>query len=141
MSRFFMPLSLSPEHRLLLRQFVQFGAIGVLGFVWDASTVYATAPFIGLYAAGVVAYLVAASVNWLLNRIWTYRHLSHGAMHRQWMMFLAANGVGFVINRGTYFALIAMVRICHDKPVLAVAAGAIAGMFINFFLSRRLVFR
>jgi putative flippase GtrA len=57
------------------------------------------------------------------------------------MMFLAANAVGFVINRGTYFSLIASVPVCHDKPVLAVAAGAVAGMFINFFLSRRLVFR
>jgi putative flippase GtrA len=126
---------------MMLRQFLQFGVIGVLGFVWDTATVYATAPVIGLYGAGVVAYVVACSINWVLNRVWTYRHLAHGAMHRQWMMFLAANAVGFVINRGTYFSLIASVPVCHDKPVLAVAAGAVAGMFINFFLSRRLVFR
>ncbi len=136
-----MSLALTPERRLLARQLAQFGVIGVLGFVWDAATVYATAPFIGPYAAGVVAYLVACSVNWGLNRVWTYRHLSHGAMHRQWIMFLAANSVGFVINRGTYFTLITHVPACRQHLVLAVAAGALAGMFINFFLSRRLVFK
>jgi putative flippase GtrA len=91
--------------------------------------------------AGVIAYLVACTFNWVLNRVWTFRHLSHTAMHRQWMMFLAANAVGFVINRGLYVILIATQPLFRAHLVLAVAAGALAGMFVNFFLSRRLVFR
>jgi putative flippase GtrA len=132
---------LSPERQLLLRQFLQFAVIGVAGFLWDTAVVYATAPLIGPYAAGVVSFFIVGTINWLANRYWTYRHLSHAAMHRQLVMFLVANTVGFVLNRGTYAALIATQPFVAHHLVFAVAAGAGAGMFVNFFLSRRLVFR
>jgi putative flippase GtrA len=132
---------LSPERRLLIRQFGQFAIIGAGGFVWDTAVVYATAPFIGPYAAGIVSFLIVGCINWLANRYWTYRHLNHAAMHRQLVMFLVANVVGFVLNRGTYMALIATQPLFRDHLVLAIGAGAAAGMFVNFFLSRRLVFR
>jgi putative flippase GtrA len=54
--------------------------------------------------------------------------------------FLIANSIGFVPNLGTYSALVHFVPFCRIYPVVAVAAGAICGMFVNFFLSRRLVF-
>ncbi|HTZ70743.1 MAG TPA: GtrA family protein [Acetobacteraceae bacterium] len=132
---------LTPEQRLLLRQFLQFAAIGAAGFVWDTAIVYATAPFIGPYAAGIVSFFIVGSINWAANRLWTYRHLTHGAMHRQLVRFLIANAIGFVLNRGTYVVLIATQPLFRSYLVLAVAAGAGAGMFVNFFLSRRLVFR
>lgn len=132
---------LSPERRLLLRQFVQFGLIGVAGFVWDNAVVYATVGFVGPYAAGIISFFVVGSINWLANRYWTYRHLTHAAMHRQLVMFLVANAVGFVLNRGTYMALIATQPVFRAHLFLALGAGACAGMFVNFFLSRRLVFR
>jgi putative flippase GtrA len=132
---------LSPERRLLLAQFLRFGVIGTLGFVWDTMIVYALSPLIGVYAAGIVSYLIVASINWGLNRIWTYRNVSHGVRHRQLMMFLLANSVGLVLNRGTYALLIAFFPVCRVYLVLPVAAGGICGMFVNFYLSRRLVFK
>jgi putative flippase GtrA len=51
------------------------------------------------------------------------------------------NLIGFAANYGTYAALIALVPMVAAHPVIGVAAGAIAGMFGNFVLSRRLVFR
>jgi len=138
----------SPARRLahaarlaLLAQFLRFGAVGLVGFAVDTATVYALRGRLGLYGAGIVAYFVAASANWALNRVWTFRGLSTGRAHRQWALFLAANSLGFVLNRGTYAALIATTSVCAAYPVLAVAAGAVAGMFANFALSRNLVFR
>jgi putative flippase GtrA len=55
--------------------------------------------------------------------------------------FLVANSLGLVLNRGTYAALIATVPLCVEAPVLAVAAGSVAGMIVNFTLSRQMVFR
>ncbi len=130
-----------PERRLLLAQFFRFGVIGSLGFVWDTLVVYATAPFVGLYVAGVISYVIAGTINWLLNRIWTYRHVAHGAMGRQAAMFLLVNSVGFVLNRGVYFWLIATQPYCHAHPVVAIAVGGGCAMFVNFFLSRKLVFK
>lgn len=48
---------------------------------------------------------------------------------------------GFVLNRGTYFALIATVPYCAEHPFVPIAAGAVAGMFVNFGLSRAILFR
>jgi putative flippase GtrA len=125
----------------LLAQFLRFGTVGVFGFLVDTITVYATRGTLGLYGAGLVAYLTAATAGWLLNRAWTFRGQGGGPAHRQWATYLAANLLGFVLNRGTYAVLVTVSAACADEPVLAVAAGAIAGMFVNFHLSRSVVFR
>jgi putative flippase GtrA len=125
----------------LLVQFLMFGTVGVIGFFLDTATVYALRHSIGLYGAGIAAYFVAATVNWMLNRVWTFRGQGQGPAHRQWMRFLAANSIGFVLNRGAYAALVTWVPLCAENPVLAVAAGSLSGMFANFGLSRAVVFR
>jgi putative flippase GtrA len=122
-------------------QFMKFGAVGTVGFLTDTAIVYALRGALGLYAAGMVSYVLAASGNWALNRVWTFRGQGSGPAHRQWAKFIVANSLGLVLNRGTYAALIATVPLCVKAPVLAVAAGSVAGMIVNFTLSRRMVFR
>jgi putative flippase GtrA len=131
----------SPARIGVLVQFLMFGTVGVAGFVADTATVYALRRSLGLYGAGMVAYVVAASVTWILNRIWTFRGRGSGPVHHQWARFLAVNAAGFILNRGTYALLVTFVPLCADQPVFAVAAGALAGMFVNFRLSRKIVFR
>ena len=101
----------------------------------------ALAPPLGVYAAGLVSYALVASLNWWLNRRWTYRHVAHGRLAPQWARFMGANLVGLVLNRGSYAALLALWPPAHRHLVLPVACGGIAGMFANFFLSRRWVDR
>jgi putative flippase GtrA len=122
-------------------QFLRFAMVGTLGFCWDTATVYALRHLVNLYAAGTAGFLVAATANWLLNRLWTFRQHPHEAIYLQWAKFIAANAVGFVFNRGTFFALISISTICHRQPILAIAAGSCAGIFFNYFLSKRYVFR
>jgi putative flippase GtrA len=131
----------TPARLLVIRQFIQFGTVGLAGFVTDTSVVYALRGSVGLYVAGAIAYVVAVTVTWGLNRIWTFRGLGGGPMHRQWALFLAANGMGFVLNRGTYFILVTVSPLCVQYPVLAIFAGVVMGMFMNFHMSRKIVFR
>lgn len=131
----------TPERIATLVQFLMFGTVGTFGWVLDTATVYATRGTLGLYGGGVAAYAVAATGTWLFNRIWTFRGRGGGPVHRQWARFLAVNLVGFVLNRGTYALLVTFVPLCAAQPVFATAAGAIAGMFVNFSMSRALVFR
>jgi len=137
-----LPRSLtSPVRLALLAQFVRFGVVGVFGLIVDTATVYGLRHALGLYGAGAVAYLTAASGNWVLNRTWTFRGQGSGPAHRQWAKFMVANLAGFVLNRGTYALLVTFVAAAADQPVIATSAGAVAGLFVNFTLSRRLVFR
>ena len=131
----------TPARITTLTQFLMFGSVGAIGFLFDTATVYSLRRSLGLYGAGMVAYVVAATVTWLLNRLWTFRSHRNGAAHQQWARFLAVNLVGFILNRGTYALLVTFVPLCAAQPVYAVGAGAIAGMFLNFKLSRAIVFR
>ena len=131
----------TPPRLALLAQFMRFGTVGLAGFVVDTACVYSLRHALGLYGAGAVAYVLAASGNWLLNRVWTFRGQGDGPAHRQWAMFMVTNMIGFVLNRGTYALLVTFMAAAAQQPVIATAAGAVAGMFVNFSLSRRLVFK
>lgn len=131
----------TPARLAVLREAIRFGAVGVIGLVWDAGMVYALRRPLGLYAAGLVAWLVAATVNWALNRMWTFHRQPRADPLRQWGRYLGANSLGLVLNRGTFSVLVASVPLCRAWPLLPVAAGSLAGMAANFTLSRRLVFR
>lgn len=127
----------------VLLQFVRFGTVGAAGFVVDTATLYAMLALgLGPYAGRAVSYIAAASFTWGANRVWTFRREAAGtAAAAQWGRFVLLNLVGFALNYGTYAALVASVPVVSANPVIGVAAGSLAGMFANFALSRRYVFR
>ncbi len=122
-------------------QFLRFGVVGTLGFVVDTAVVYGTRPLIGLYWGGAAAYLVAATATWTFNRLWTFHAAPRTAALRQWALFLSTNALGFALNRGTYALLVSLWDTAWRHPVLAVAAGSLVGMALNFHLSRSIVFK
>jgi putative flippase GtrA len=132
---------LTPARIAALGQFARFAVVGASGFVVDTLCVYALRGTFGLYGAGVLAWGVAVSTNWVINRVWTFRGQGGGPAHRQFLRYVAVNVVGFVLNRGAYALMVGFVAAAAEEPVLATAAGAMAGMFANFFLSRTMVFR
>ena len=137
----FRPVSIPDRWLLLLHEFRRFGTVGAAGFVVDTAVIYALRSSVGLYVASLISYLVAATVTWALHRAWTFAGRARDGLLRQWVLFLGANGVGAVLNRGMFFVLVWLLPICAAHPVLAVMAGVAAGMFANFSMSRRLVFR
>ncbi|HYZ20681.1 MAG TPA: GtrA family protein [Rhodopila sp.] len=135
------PPRLAVRHFRLAAEFTRFGVVGAIGFVIDTATVYGLRGALGLYGAGIAAYAVAATTNWLLNRVWTFRGQGSGPAHRQWARFLGSNLLGFALNRGTYAVLVTFVALAAAQPVIATASGAVAGMFVNFAMAKRYVFR
>jgi len=126
----------------LLVQFLMFGGVGLIGFVIDTATVYALWHWVGLYIAGIAAYFTAATGTWFFNRLWTFRgQTGSDPWYVQWARFLAANFGGFVVNRGLYAIMVTFVAIAARAPVIAVFAGGLAGMMLNFNLTRKMVFR
>lgn len=122
-------------------QLIKFALVGFTGLIIDTCTVYLLWNIIGLNTATLTAYFVAATSNWFINRLWTFHGL--GEQQRilyQWFKFLITNSLGFLLNRGTVFFLFAISTNCKTYPVIALLAGAIAGMFANFNLSRKLVY-
>ena len=121
----------------MLQQLALFTLVGVAGFIVDASVLLLLTHVVGLdiYVARLLSWLTAATATWWLNRTLTFRDRS-ASLLRQWLMFLAANSGGGLINIGVSSALIA----ARLTPVAAVACGALAGLLWNFLASRRFVF-
>ena len=133
---------LGPGRAAIAQEFLRFGVVGTIGFVVDTAVLYgALALGAGLYLGRAISYAAAATTTWALNRAWTFRGRGGGPAHRQWALFVLVNLGGFVLNYGTYAALVTFVPLVAAHPILGVAAGSIAGMFANFILSRQLVFR
>ncbi len=132
---------LGPARYAVLEQFLRFGLVGTTGMLVDTAVIYGVRAWVGLYWAGALSYFVAATWTWQLNRRWTFTGAPRGSVHRQWALFMTVNLVGLVFNRGTYAALVTWSMVCAANPVIAVGAGGLAGMFWNFSLSRRVVFR
>ncbi len=129
-----------PRRAALMLEFARFGTVGACGFVADNAVVYGLRGALGLYWAGALAYIAGATTTWALNRAWTYRHVQNGHRGRQWGVFLLVNSIGFTVNRGAYFLCVTYFATAAAYPVLAIFAGTLCGMFINFHFSRTLVF-
>ena len=127
----------------LLVQFVMFGMVGLVGFVIDTGTVYALRQPVGLYVAGHRRLFHRGDRHMVLQPAVDLSscRTASDPWHVQWRRFLAANLGGFVINRGVYALLVTFVAVAARQPVIAVFAGAMAGMTLNFNLSRKMVFR
>ena len=124
-----------------LAEILRFGMVGALGFLVDTAVLYAGLWFgLGLYAGRLVSYLVAASFTWALNRRFTFRSRSAPSAG-EWLRFLGANAVGGLANLGIYTMLVAGLARVAAHPVIAVAAGSLGGLLLNYLLSRSLVFR
>ena len=131
---------LTPARLETLRQFARFGVVGFGGFLVDTAVVYGLKGVVGVIPAGLLAYFAAATATWAGNRAWTFAGSQPGSAARQWLRFLAANGLGFALNRGTFTLLVRLSPLCADYPVLAIVAGVAAGLGANFHLSRKVVF-
>jgi putative flippase GtrA len=126
-----------------VRQLITFGLIGACAFLVDASVLMLSVRFGGadLYLGRVVSFLCAATFTWWLNRTITFRGLNAGSIPAQWLRYLSVNAVGGLVNFGCYALLVANIPSMTAYPVIAVGAGSLSGLAINFILSRELVFR
>jgi putative flippase GtrA len=134
---------LPPRRRAAGAEFHRFGVVGSPGFVLD-TTVLCSARS-GLYGGRILSYVAAATTTWTMNRACTLREARNrpggAAPALQWALLLAVNLAGFLVNYRPYALMVGKLPPAAAHPVLAVAAGALAGMGGNFLLSRRYVFR
>jgi putative flippase GtrA len=124
-----------------LRQALTFGAVGVVGYGVDAGVLHLFAPLLGPYLGRAASYLCAATTTFALNRRFTFGVRGRGRVVQQWAAFVTANLAGGAVNFAVYAAMIAAAPAPFDNPWIAVAAGSLAGMALNFTLSKRVVFR
>ena len=126
-----------------ISEIIRFGISGVSGFIVDAGIValFTEVLRLGPIIAQAIAFTIAVTVTWLINRHWTFAEHASDRWLREWVRYVAANSVGAAVNNGVYVILVLTATIFSQSPVLAVAAGSLAGMGFNFALSKLIVFK
>lgn len=127
-------------------RFLRFALVGTAGFVVDSAVlaVLLHGAHLDPYSGQIIAFLVAATFTWWANRRFTFADRAaagHKSIAAEWMAFLAANGLGGLVNYAVYAALVALAPVPFNNPYLAVGAGSLAGLAFNFTLSSRMVFK
>jgi putative flippase GtrA len=124
-------------------QFLRFGIVGGLGFLVDTGILYLMLA-LGLdrYSGRIFSFLGAATATWLLNRSFTFRRDSPSDQHPagEWLAYLGLMAIGGLVNYGVYAAAVTFWDLAHRHPVIGVAFGAVAGMAINFWSAKTMVF-
>jgi putative flippase GtrA len=124
----------------LLRQVWYFGVVGTVGFVVNAALVEALVNVAGVVWAQAIAFPVAVTVTWWLNRKYTFGASKH-AVQYELLRYVLANSLGWVANNGVYVALVLTLPFARIHPAIAVAGGTAAGVAFNFCMTRSFVFR
>lgn len=121
---------------------VRFGLVGCAGYCVDAGGLYLALYALGLgyYTGRIISYALAASSTWYMNRQFTFADTRNDARFREWARFVTLNLLGGGVNYAVYAAYVGTHAGSAVAPAVGVALGSIAGMFINFYLSRWFVF-
>jgi putative flippase GtrA len=123
-------------------EIAHFAFAGVAGLLTDVAVLYlALALGLGFYAGRAASFLAAVFVTWRLNRRYAFRATASTTPWREWWAYLATMMGGGAFNYAAYSALIVFGPRGPLLPMLAVAAGGLAGMTANFVGAKFLVFR
>ncbi len=90
------------ELKPLIFKFVKFGIVGASGMVVHLCVLYLCRDVLGIntFISNTLGFIVAATTNYILNRIWTFR--SHDKqVGMEYMKFIVVSLIGLGINNGT----------------------------------------
>ncbi len=125
-----------------IREFLLFGMAGLCGFVVDTAVLYALHEMLGAFYARGVSFLAAVLATWLINRAFAFgQRRSELSRKREFLFYLALMLAGGAVNYAVYSWLVISYPVVQQHLVIGVAVGSVAGMLINFLVSRYLLYR
>jgi putative flippase GtrA len=135
--------SLEDRLRAAFSEIAKFGTVGALAFVVDIglfNVLLHEAPHKPL-TAKIISTVVAATIAFILNRAWSFRHRQRSSLRREYLLFFVLNAIGLVIAVGC-LGLSHYVLGLHSKLADNVSAngfGVALGTLFRFWSYRRFV--
>ena len=124
-----------------MKQLSQFAFAGAIGFFADTVTLLLVYPWTGAYAGRFISFTCAVLTTWLINRSLTFRyHRSGKPLHREFSLYFLSMLGGGAVNIISYFLVVYLFTLPPPALPVAVAVGSLAGMLVNYSLSKRVVF-
>jgi len=123
----------------VLLKFIKFGVAGFVGLVIDFGITYLVKEKLrwNKYVANSLGFLVACSVNYLINRAWTFQNTDPG-VGVQFSKFLLVAGTGFALNNIILYLLTEKVKI---NFYISKFSAIVLVFFWNFTLNYLFIFK
>jgi putative flippase GtrA len=133
----------------LVHELGKFGVVGLTAFIVDAGVYNALLlGDLNTFLAKTISTSIAATLAFLGNRFWTWRHRARSGLHREYVLYFFFNAVGLGIGLSCLF-------ISHQLlggiwPVFqsqladnlsALGVGMVLGTMFRFWSYKRFVFR
>jgi len=95
----------------LLHKFVKFGVVGFSGVFVDFGITYIFKEILGVqkYVSNAIGFMVAASSNYYLNRIWTFQSTNPNVAV-EYTEFIIISFIGLIINTTILWLLVNKLR-------------------------------
>lgn len=123
------------------KQTIQFGVIGLIGFIVNYTTLKLGVSTFGLnrIIAEIFAAIVALQVTFLLHDRWTYRidiktHTYSHKFSKRYRVYLVSNSFASLLTV-VFFALFS-IFVGH---LLALALAAVVGLLWNFLVNKKVI--
>ncbi len=84
----------------LTKQFVKFGVVGVIGMIINLAVLYCLTTYLNIYylLSAVIAFGVAVTNNYLLNKVWTFKERLKNKLLSKSVKFLTVSLIALSIN-------------------------------------------
>lgn len=117
--------------RKVIDEFLKFALVGFIGTLINLLVLYSFTEFLGIYyiLSAVFAFLVAATSNFILNKVWTFKEKIGHKIFAKYYKFLSVSIVALVVNLFFLYTFTKFLKIYYlISQVLAIGISLI----INF---------
>ena len=85
--------------KAILLKFIKFGVVGFSGMIVDFGITYLCKEKLKIqkYVSNALGFIIAATTNWLLNRIWTFSS-NNPQILGEYLRFFAVSIIGLGVN-------------------------------------------
>jgi putative flippase GtrA len=120
----------------------KFAVVGGIGFCVDGGLLLLLADLttLGPYLSRFVSFPTALTVTWYLNRRWTFCGKLTVSIKREYAAYIFVQSVGALVNLAVYLTAILVVPNLRMMLLLPLSLGALAGLIVNYFGAKHLVF-
>lgn len=120
------------------RTLLRFLAVGAVGFAADLAAFSLLRLTVPDVPARLLAVTFAVTVTWALNRRFTFA-ASGRPMMSEWLRYNATSAAGAATNAAVSLTLLRVTDGAIGGP-LALAAGSVAALAVNYILAKRFAF-
>jgi putative flippase GtrA len=123
--------------REFLLKFIKFGIVGFTGLFVDFGTTYLCKEWLKMqkYVANSIGFTVAASSNYILNRIWTFKSQDPN-IALEYTEFIIISLVGLVINNFILWLILRNFKInFYLAKLFAIGVVTVWNFLANYFIT------